>query len=57
MHAAMDEAVARARTDEIRKQLRMYRDSLEQRFFGKKGESQKTFRRRLRADQSDDPVE
>jgi hypothetical protein len=53
MHAAIDEAVARARTDEMRKQLHTYRDSLEQRFFRKKGESQKAFGRR-RAERRDD---
>jgi hypothetical protein len=48
MHAAIDGAVARAGADEMRKQLRMYRDSLEQRFLRRKGESQTTFRRRRR---------
>jgi hypothetical protein len=54
MHTAIDDAVARARTDEMRKQLRMYRDGLEQRFFRKRGESQRTFRRRRRAERRDD---
>jgi hypothetical protein len=40
LHAAIDEAVARARTDDKRKQLQRYGDSFVQRFFRSKAKRQ-----------------